>query len=67
MCIRDREYADLLEQSGIDTVVELAQRNPSNLHKRMVDINEQKKLVRRLPHASEVQSWVCLLYTSRCV
>lgn len=53
-----QEYADLLEQSGVDTVVELAQRNPSNLHKRMVDINEQKKLVRRLPHASEVQSWV---------
>lgn len=53
-----QEYADLLEQSGVDTVVELAQRNPANLHKRMVDINEQKKLVRRLPHASEVQSWV---------
>lgn len=53
-----QEYADLLEQSGVDTVVELAQRNPVNLHKRMVDINEQKKLVRRLPHDSEVQSWV---------
>ncbi|HMT20915.1 MAG TPA: DUF4332 domain-containing protein [Promineifilum sp.] len=53
-----QEYADLLEQSGVDTVVELAQRNPANLHKRMVDINEQKKLVRRLPHSSEVQSWV---------
>jgi hypothetical protein len=53
-----QEYADLLEQSGVDTVVELAQRNPANLHKRMVDINEQHKLVRRLPHASEVQSWV---------
>lgn len=53
-----QEYADLLEQSGVDTVVELAQRNPANLHKRMLDINEQKKLVRRAPHASEVQSWV---------
>lgn len=53
-----QEYADLLEQSGVDTVVELAQRNPANLHKRMSDLNEQKKLVRRLPHASDVQSWV---------
>ena len=53
-----QEYADLLEQSGVDTVVELAQRNPANLHKRMLDINEQKSLVRRAPHASEVQSWV---------
>jgi predicted flap endonuclease-1-like 5' DNA nuclease len=53
-----QEYADLLEQSGVDTVVELAQRNPANLHKRMVDINTEKSLVRRPPHASEVQSWV---------
>ncbi len=53
-----QEYADLLEQSGVDTVVELAQRNPANLHKRMLDINEQHALVRRAPHASEVQSWV---------
>ncbi len=53
-----QEYADLLEQSGVDTVVELAQRNPANLHKRMIEINEQKSLVRRAPHASEVQSWV---------
>lgn len=53
-----QEYADLLEQSGVDTVVELAQRNPANLHKRMLDLNEQKALVRRAPHLSEVQSWV---------
>jgi len=52
------EYADLLEQSGVDTVVELAQRNPNNLFKRMIDINEQKQLVRRTPHLSDVQSWV---------
>jgi predicted flap endonuclease-1-like 5' DNA nuclease len=52
------EYADLLEQSGVDTIVELAQRNPANLHKRMLEINEQKKLVRRPPHLSQVQSWV---------
>ena len=29
------EYADLLEEAGVDTVVELAQRNPNNLHARM--------------------------------
>ena len=52
------EYADLLEQSGVDTVVELAKRNPNNLFKRMIDINEQKKLVRRTPHLSDVQNWV---------
>ncbi|MBK7215839.1 MAG: DUF4332 domain-containing protein [Candidatus Promineofilum sp.] len=53
-----QEYADLLEQSGVDTVVELAQRNPNNLFKRMNDINTQKQLVRRTPRLSDVQSWV---------
>jgi hypothetical protein len=53
-----QEYADLLEQSGVDTVVELAQRNPNNLFKRMNDINQQKQLVRRTPNLSDVQSWV---------
>ncbi len=53
-----QEYADLLEQSGVDTVVELAGRKPENLQKRMVEINEQKKLVRRTPTLSEVESWV---------
>ena len=52
------EYADLLEQSGVDTVVELAKRNPNNLFKRMNDVNAQKQLVRRTPHLSDVQSWV---------
>jgi hypothetical protein len=53
-----QQYAELLEESGVDTVVELAQRNPQNLHKRMIDLNEQQGLVRRTPHLSEVEDWV---------
>lgn len=53
-----QEYADLLEEAGVDTVVELAKRNPANLHKRMIEVNEQKALVRRTPHASEVVKWI---------
>ena len=53
-----QEYADLLGQSGVDTVVELAHRNPANLFKRMEEVNEQKKLVRRTPRAADVESWV---------
>jgi predicted flap endonuclease-1-like 5' DNA nuclease len=52
------EYADLLEESGVDTVPELAQRKPANLHKKMVEVNEEKKLVRKLPAASQVEGWV---------
>jgi len=52
------EYADLLEEAGVDTVVELAQRNPENLYNKIVEINEAKKLVRRLPTLDMVKAWV---------
>lgn len=52
------EYADLLECAGVDTVPELAQRNAANLHAKMAEVNEQKKLVRSLPSASQVEGWV---------
>jgi predicted flap endonuclease-1-like 5' DNA nuclease len=52
------EYADLLEEAGVDTIPELAQRNPENLHAALVATNEQKKLVRRLPALTQVSGWV---------
>ncbi|MCJ7660951.1 MAG: DUF4332 domain-containing protein [Anaerolineales bacterium] len=52
------EYADLLEEAGVDTVPELAQRSPANLYKKMVLVNKEKKLVRKLPAASQVEDWV---------
>ena len=52
------EYADLLEEAGVDTVPELAQRRADNLHKKMVEVNEAKKLVRSLPSESMVAKWV---------
>jgi len=52
------EYADLLEAAGVDTVPELGQRNPGNLHQKLVEVNQQKKLVRQLPSESQVKDWV---------
>jgi predicted flap endonuclease-1-like 5' DNA nuclease len=52
------EYSDLLEEAGVDTVVELAQRKPENLMEKFTSVNKQKKLVRRLPVLSQVESWV---------
>jgi predicted flap endonuclease-1-like 5' DNA nuclease len=52
------EYSDLLEEAGVDTVPELAQRNPANLLEKMVAVNKEKKLVRRLPVLSQVTQWV---------
>lgn len=53
-----QEYADLLEQSGVDTVIELGQRNAANLYERMLEVNEAKSLVRRPPRQTDVDEWV---------
>ena len=52
------QYSDLLEASGVDTVVELAQRNPANLHARLIEVNEEKHLVRLVPAISQVEAWI---------
>jgi len=36
------EYSDLLEEAGVDTVVELSKRDPENLHAKILEINEKK-------------------------
>ncbi len=52
------EYSDLLEEAGVDTVKELRNRVPANLHQAVVEVNETKKLVRRLPTLRMVADWV---------
>jgi predicted flap endonuclease-1-like 5' DNA nuclease len=52
------EYSDLLEEAGVDTVAELAQRNPDNLYAKLIEVNEEKELVRQLPNLDDVTSWV---------
>jgi predicted flap endonuclease-1-like 5' DNA nuclease len=52
------EYTYLLDEAGVDTVPELAQRNPANLYQKMAEVNQQKRLVRRLPSEAEVEDWI---------
>lgn len=52
------EYAELLEAAGVDTVPELAQRNPDTLAKRLASLNQERDLVRKVPPASAVTRWV---------
>ncbi len=54
------EYADLLEEAGVDTVMELAQRNPASLYEAIMETNQQKKLVRRPPSRKMVSDWVAM-------
>ncbi|MRR30329.1 DUF4332 domain-containing protein [bacterium] len=52
------EYSDLLEEAGVDTVVELAKRVPANLVEKLAAANAAKKLVRQLPTLKMVTDWV---------
>jgi predicted flap endonuclease-1-like 5' DNA nuclease len=52
------EYSDLLEEAGVDTVVELSKRDPENLYAKMKEVNEQKKLVKQLPTLDTIKKWV---------
>lgn len=52
------EYGDLLEAAGVDSPKELAQRVAANLAAKMSELNESKKLVRRVPTETEVAAWI---------
>jgi uncharacterized membrane protein HdeD (DUF308 family)/predicted flap endonuclease-1-like 5' DNA nuclease len=52
------KYADLLETAGVDTVVELAHRNPGNLYNKLVEVNEAEQVVESMPSEEEVADWV---------
>jgi hypothetical protein len=52
------DYMVLLEHAGVDTVPELARRNPENLHRKIMEVNKSKNLVRKPPSLKQVQAWV---------
>ena len=52
------EYAELLDAAGVDTVPELAKRKTDNLVAKMAEVNEAKKLVRRVPTTRQVEDWI---------
>jgi predicted RecB family nuclease len=53
------EYSDLLEVAGVDSVPELAQRNPANLAQTFQDaVAARPDLVRRIPSEDTVRDWI---------
>lgn len=52
------EYSDLLEVAGVNTVPEIAQRNPANLAETLAEANAARNLVRRLPTLAMVTDWI---------
>jgi Domain of unknown function (DUF4332) len=53
-----KEYAELLQAAGVDTVKELKYRNPANLARAMAEANKKRKMVRLLPSEKLVCRWI---------
>ena len=53
-----RQYAELLQASGVDSVKELAQRRPEHLHEKIKASNEAKHQVHVLPNVSSLGRWI---------
>jgi predicted flap endonuclease-1-like 5' DNA nuclease len=54
----ETQYAELLEAAGVDTVPELAQRNPANLLAALAEVKAKKHPVRKLPSQEQVADWI---------
>jgi predicted flap endonuclease-1-like 5' DNA nuclease len=52
------QNAELLEAAGVNTVAELAQRNASNLALKLNEVNDAKKLTRKVPSEKQVGEWI---------
>lgn len=54
-----KQYAELLKAAGVDTVKELRNRNPQNLHIKLKETNGSgRRLVRAMPGVKIVEAWV---------
>tara|TARA_B100000886_G_scaffold60460_1_gene37382 strand:+ start:87 stop:491 length:405 start_codon:yes stop_codon:yes gene_type:complete len=53
-----RDYADLLEAVGVESVTDLKRRNPESLHEMMHNANQAKKIVDRMPSLKRVANWI---------
>ena len=53
-----KQFSELLEAAGVDTVKELRNRNAENTAAKMAEVNAEKKLPRSGPAASMVADWV---------
>lgn len=52
------QTAELLEAAGVNTIAELAQRNPANLSAKLKEVNDAKKLTGKVPTEKQVSEWI---------
>ena len=53
-----KQYAELLEGAGVDTIKELRHRNAANLTAAIKTLNEEKRLARNSPAEELVEKWI---------
>lgn len=53
-----KQYAELLEAAGVDTVKELRTRNAANLAAKLKEVNEAKNLAGTTPTLDSVTAWI---------
>jgi predicted flap endonuclease-1-like 5' DNA nuclease len=53
-----KQFAELLEAAGVDTVKELATRRPDNLHAKLVAVNTEKELSGTVPSEGQLSDLV---------
>ena len=60
MKIKDlgKDYSDLLEAVGVESVSELKRRNPESLHESMSAVNSKQEIVDRMPSIKRVAKWI---------
>ncbi|MFO8017025.1 MAG: DUF4332 domain-containing protein [Promethearchaeia archaeon] len=53
------QYADAINQIGIDSVKEFAQRNPQNTLERIKELDKKNPdVIRRLPILDDIKDWI---------
>lgn len=52
------EYSDMLEEVGVDTIVELSTRKPDVLYEKIKKYVKESRWVRRAPSKAQVKTWI---------
>ena len=53
-----KQFAELLEAAGVDTIKELRKRKADNLAAKMKEVNAEKKLARVSPSEKSIARWI---------
>lgn len=58
------ESFEFLKAAGISTTEELAKYNPKKIYSLLLTVNEEKRLLRKMPSIKKVEDWVKRAKTS---